>query len=282
MFLSDASARYFRAKELDNYSPRTLDAYRLQHRLLIEAIGDLPVDEIATDHLRQYLSDATPGRKPATISHRIRALHSFFRWLLDEDHLAADPSRKIRERIDQNPLPKALSAEEFEFLRDACKTPREHAILEMFFATGARLTETATMLKERVNWDARSVIIFGKGRKEREVYFGVKAALWTKRYLAARTDDQPTVFVTARKPYRPMHAHTIYHEIKKIAQRAGMGHKVSPHTLRHTFATTLLDNGADITVIQSLLGHTKISTTQIYAKLSGRRRRMEYDRYFMQ
>lgn len=209
-------------------------------------------------------------------------MHSLFHWLIDEELLVKDPSRKIRERGDIIRVPKALTPERFEDLREACLTPREHVVLEMFFATGARLAELAGMRRDKIDWQARAVTIIGKGNKEREVYFGVKAAIWLTRYFATRTDDLPFVLVTERQPYRPLSKHALYGQVKKIAIRAGMGDRVTPHALRHTFATMMLNNGADITVIQSLLGHSKIATTQVYTTLSGRRRRQEYDRFFSQ
>ena len=131
-------------------------------------------------------------------------------------------------------------------------------------------------------WETQSIHVLGKGRKPREVYFGFKAALWLKRWMDSRTDEDPAVFVTIRRPYRRMTPHTMYSEIIRVVKRSGLTGHITPHSLRHTFATTLLENGADITVIQSILGHSKLITTQRYSKLSGKRRRLEYDRYFMQ
>lgn len=281
MRLSVAMDAYLQAKAIDGYSPSTLKAYRLQFTLLRRAIGDPEVDAVTTQHLRDYLGGLT-HLKPASLSHRVRALHSLWNWMLDEDYTTVNPARKIKERVDHVRVPKALSVDDLEVLRDACRTPREHALLELFFATGARLAEVQGLDRAQLNRHDRAAIVRGKGDKEREVYWGAKAALWLDRYLDSRTDAEPALFVTLRTPVRRADRHTLYAEIKRVARRVDMADRVWPHALRHTLATSLLNNGADLTVVQSVLGHEKPSTTLIYAHLSGRRRRQQYDRYFIQ
>ena len=280
--LSQATQLFIAAKDMDGYSPRTISAYQLQFRLLMDAIGDPELTEITTATLRTYLAKNMNRLKPASLGHRIRILHALWRWLIDEEYIDRDPSRRIREPKQGDRIPKALTVDQLEDLRDACRTPREHALLELFFASGARLSEVCSLDREQLQWDRRSVRVIGKGNKEREIYWGAKANRWLVKYLDSRTDDNPALFVTLRKPYRRVHPHTVYHAIKQIAGRAGMYDIVWPHRLRHSLATTLIDNGADLTVVQSILGHEKPSTTLLYAKLSGTRRRMEYDKYFMQ
>jgi integrase/recombinase XerD len=133
-----------------------------------------------------------------------------------------------------------------------------------------------------LNFESRSVIVRGKGNKEREVYWGHKANIHLKRWLESRKDECPALFSTVNRPYVRASPHTLYHEIKQVAKRCGLGEHVSPHKYRHTLATMLLNNGADVSVIQSLLGHSKPSTTMVYVTLRGTRRKNEYDRYFMQ
>lgn len=281
MKLSVAISDYLQARTVDGFAETTLEAYRLQFSLLLRAIGDQELDAVTTVQLRDYLS--TLGHlKPASLSHRIRALHALWNWLVDEEYTVHNPTRKIRERLESVRVPKALSIDELEVLRDACQSAREHALLELFFATGARLAEVQRLNRRDIHPQTRSAIVLGKGNKEREVYWGAKATMWLDRYLAGRTDEDPALFVTVRRPYRRAHRHTLYQEIKRIAKRAGMADKVWPHVLRHTLATSLLNNGADLTIVQSVLGHQKPSTTLIYAHLSGKRRRQDYDRYFVQ
>ena len=281
MRLSDAARIFLQARSLDS-SPKTVESYALQYRLLQDALGDPVLAEITTPQLRQYLADAQSHLKASSLNNRIKALRSLWKWLVEEEYTDVNPMARIKEAKVPPPVPKALTSEEIELLRDACRTPREHALIELFFATGARLNELSHMNRTDIDWQNRAVRVMGKGRKERECYFGHKAALWLQRYLAQRTDEDPALFVTLRQPHRRMANHTLYGEVKRIARRIGLDYKVSPHTYRHSLATNLLDHGADVVVIQSLLGHSKPETTLRYLRLSGERRRLEYDRYFMQ
>lgn len=282
MRLSDGVGSYLQAKAVEGYSPYTIKAYGLQLRLLGEWLEDPALEAITTQQLRDYIAKDLERLKPASTGHRIRAIHSLFRWLVDEEILARDPSAKVKERGTYDRIPKALSEEQVETLRDACRTPRERALVEFFFATGARLAEVCRLNRADVDFERRSVIVLGKGAREREVYFGHKATHRLRQYLDSRTDDCEALFVTERRPYRRAASGTVRHEIKAIAKRVGLGALVSPHKWRHTLATSLLDRGADLMVIQSLLGHQRPSTTLLYLNLSGKRRRDTYDRYFMQ
>lgn len=243
---------------------------------------DPALEEITTQQLRDYIAKDIERLKPASVGHRIRAMHSLFAWLMDEEIIAVNPSARIKDRQDYQQVPKALSEEQIETIRDACRTPREHALVEFFFATGARLQEVVGLNRQDIDWQNRAAIVLGKGSKEREVYFGHKAALWLRRYLEARKDDDPALFATANRPYNRAAPHTLYHEIKKIAKRVGLDKAVSPHKYRHSLATHMLDHGADVLVIQSILGHSKPETTLRYLRLSGKRRHEQYDKYFMQ
>jgi len=125
-----------------------------------------------------------------------------------------------------------------------------------------------------------SVIVHGKGDKEREVYFNVRCSIWLKRYLDERDDDEPCLFVTGRKPKRRMSVDSLRYIVKRISNRSGINKATYPHQLRHSYATHMVDNGAPLEVIQSLLGHEKSETTRIYAHLSGKLRYDFYNKYF--
>jgi integrase/recombinase XerD len=176
-------------------------------------------------------------------------------------------------------IPKFLTEREIEHLREACLTPLEKALFEFMFSTGCRIGEIVSLDKNSVNWSNWSVIVRGKGDKEREVYFNVRSDIWLKRYLDERKDNDQAVFVTERIPHR-MSIAQMRNIIKRISQRAGINKEIHPHQLRHSYATNLLNNGAPLEVIQSLLGHEKSETTRIYAQLSGRLREDLYRKYF--
>lgn len=281
MILSEAWKIYEQAKTVDGYADSTMEAYTLQIRLLIEFVGDIEADLVNVEMLRNYVG--TLGKlKPASRDHRIRFMHSFFRFLFDEEYINRDPSRKIKEKGMQTRVPKALNIDQLENLREHCVSSRERSLLEMFFATGARLAELANIKISQLDWDRRTVTVLGKGNKEREVFWGAKADYYIRKYIGERSDGLDALFITQRKPYRAMSKHALYGEIKRIAKRAGIDKIVWPHVLRHTLATVLLNNGADLATVQSVLGHSKPETTMIYATVSGARRKQLFDRYFPQ
>lgn len=159
--------------------------------------------------------------------------------------------------------------------------PLGHALLEFLFATGCRISEVWGINRDQIVWDRRSVLVCGKGQKEREVYFGARCTLWLRRYLLTRPDAEPALFATS-SPVRRMSTWYMRAIVKAVANRCGLARKVSPHVMRHTLATTLLNQGADLVAVQSILGHDKPETTQRYAHLSGVRRQDEYNRWFPQ
>jgi integrase/recombinase XerD len=155
----------------------------------------------------------------------------------------------------------------------------EKALFEFMFSTGCRIGEIVSLDKSRINWSNRSVIVLGKGDKEREVYFNIRCEIWLKRYIDKRQDNDHAIFVTERDPHRMSIAQMRY-IVKRISIRAEINKVIHPHQLRHSYATHLLNNGAPLDVIQSLLGHQKSETTKIYAQLSGSIRQEFYRKYF--
>jgi integrase/recombinase XerD len=177
--------------------------------------------------------------------------------LFEEEVITKNPALKLKEPKAPKSVPKVLTFEEMELLRDACKTPLEHALPEFLFATGCRIGEVWRVDKDQIQWDRKSVLVCGKGQKEREVYFGARCTLWLHRYLSTRSDAEPALFSVA-SPARRM------------------------STWYMRSITTLLNQGAELVAVQSILGHDKPETTQRYAHLSGSRRQEEYNRWFPQ
>jgi integrase/recombinase XerD len=281
MRLSEASRAYLSQKRLDGYSPHTIAAYAYQHQVLIRDVGDLDLEAITLQVLRDALA-LHANLKPASLGHKVRALRAWFGWLAEEEYLARNPTLKLREPKQPDRVPKALTLDELEMLRDACRSALEHALVEVFFATGARVREVWRLNRNAVDFDRRAVLVMGKGGKEREVYFGSRAAIWLRRYLYSRRDADVALFATDRRPWRRISIHQMQYIFRRIARRAGLEGRVTPHVLRHTFATTMLNQDAPLAVVQSLLGHAKPETTLIYARLSGAARQRAYARYFVQ
>lgn len=279
MLLLEATKSYEADKRIEGFSPQTLNAYRLQAKLLVNFLGNTKMNDITTQHLKQYLAESSNELKPSSLSHRIRFIRSLFRWSHEEGIIDSNPASKIKEPKVGKRIPKFLTEREIEHLRDACFTPMEKALFEFMFSTGCRIGEIVTLDRNSINWGSQSAIVRGKGDKEREVYFNIRCDIWLNKYLNSRNDNDSAIFVTERSPHRMSIAQMRY-IIKRISNRAGINKTIHPHQLRHSYATHLLNNGAPLEVIQSLLGHEKSETTRIYAQLSGRLRQEFYRKYF--
>ena len=278
MLLSKAWELYTKDKQLLGFSKHTLKGYGIQFNLLIRAITDKNIEDVELFELKEYLLEAAERLKPSSVNHRIRFIRSLFHWAHNEGYITKNVSSRLTELKEAQRIPKALSEENLEMLREGCSSAREHAIVETFFASGCRLSELAQLNRNAINWERRTMVVFGKGSKERECYFTIKAAIWLKKYLSERKDTDIALFVTERAPHR-LSVERIREIIKEIAKRAGIEANVYPHILRHTYATHLLNNGAPLEVVQEFMGHSKIETTKIYCQLSGERRRELYRRY---
>lgn len=271
---------FLSGKQLEGLSPLTLEGYARQLRIFAEHVQKR-ADQVTTADIRVFLG-RFKRQKLSTVSTKLSVLKSFFSWLTAEEIIPRDPTMKIRPPKKEKRMPKALSIEELEMLREACRTPRQRALVEVLYATGCRLSEVQSLNRDQIDFHTQTARVIGKGNKEREVFFSFKAIYHLKKYLMNRLDNEPALFITERKPYRRLSRRGIQREIAEIAKRAGLENKVSPHVLRHTFATLTLNNGADIAAVQALLGHEDPATTQIYAQISDERKREQHRKYLVQ
>ncbi len=273
-------------------SPNTVAAYRRdvsdlaarlrrQGRLLVDAQPDDIVDWM--EALRKS------GRRGATVNRRLAAVRSFFRYLGQEGKLSQDPTEHIERPRLPRPLPKTLSREAAVALVEAPDTStarglRDRAMLELLYASGLRATECLALAVGDVNLNAGYVQCVGKARKERMVPVGEEGLAWIRRYLAeARSRllrgrrDSGRLFVSPRGGTLTRQA--LWQIVRAAARRAGLRARVSPHTLRHCFASHLLEGGADLRAVQTMLGHEDISTTQIYTHLPSATLRRMYRQF---
>jgi integrase/recombinase XerD len=278
--IRDKVDQFLSAKRLEGLSDLTLDGYALDLRIFAEHTSK-PVEEITTGDIRAYLA-RFDHLKMSSIAKKLSVLKSFFAWLADEEIIPRDPARRIKPPKKEQRLPKALTIEELEMLREACKTYRERALIEVLYATGGRLSEIQALNKNDINYQTMSARVIGKGNKEREVYLSYKAIYHLRKYIMSRLDDEQALFITERRPYRRVSNRAIQREIKKISERSGVQKNVHPHTMRHTFATLTLNNGADLSSVQALLGHTDPSTTQVYAQVTESRKKEAYKKHLVQ
>lgn len=258
-------------------SERTLTAYERDLGRLLDSLADRERAEpeaITAGDLREYvfqLKDA--GLAPSSIRRAISSLRSYFGFLLEEGVLDSDPSERLEAPKAGRELPDVLSVQEVQRMVEAPNPDhamfwRDRGILEVLYATGMRVSELVDLKLVSVDLDEGFCTVFGKGSKERMVPLGGPARRALERYLRdvrPRLDagaGRGVVFLNHRG--KPLTRMAIWNLVKSNAQAAGISRKVSPHTLRHTFATHLLEGGADLAAVQELLGHADISTTQIY------------------
>lgn len=285
MLLSQVWELYKADKQLEGYSPHTLKSYELQHDLFIRHQGDIAMSNVTYQMIKLYLSEAAKTLKPASISFRMKYFRSLWRYAVDEGFISENPASRLRDPKQPKRIPKDMDAEQIELLRIACRTPLENAMLETFFASGCRIGEVHQANKNIVNWSDRTMTIIGKGDRERTVFFDVRCAIWLKKYLNERSDNNMALFVTERRykarggEPRRMSKDGMRWTLNRIAKRAGI-ENVYPHRLRHSFAMHMLKNGAPLEVIQQFLGHASLDTTRIYSDYNTEMKQQLYRKYF--
>jgi integrase/recombinase XerD len=269
----------------------TLAAYRrdlTQYSQWLDARG-LSVDTVSTVDVFELIAERRrQGSAPSTIARQLASIRSLHRFLVNEEHRRDDPTADVEGLRVPAGIPKALAEEQVTALLSAVTgddpiARRDRALLELLYGTGARISEVCDLSMGDIDFDARLVRLFGKGSKERIVPFGRAAALALDHWFAPggrlelapepwrRRDDATAVFLNTRGGRLTRQA--AWAVVKKYGRRAGLDadHQLSPHVLRHSCATHLLDHGADLRVVQELLGHASISTTQVYTKVSQER-----------
>jgi integrase/recombinase XerD len=261
-------------------SRNTLAAYRSDLDGLALWLRASPATA-SREQLQDYLADCVHrGARPRTTARLLSSLRRFYQYLLREGVIAADPSALLESPRLGRPLPRSLTEEQVENLLAAPEagTPlglRDRAMLETLYATGLRVSELVALTVPQVNLQAGAVRVVGKGNKERLVPLGEEALEWLQRFLREarpellRGHASDALFPTARGA--AMTRQAFWHNLKRYAHRAGIAVHLSPHTLRHAFATHLLNHGADLRVLQMLLGHADLSTTQIYTQVARER-----------
>lgn len=267
------------AKKVEGCSLKTLDYYVTTIRRMAEKMEKAFID-ITTDDLRLYLSDYQKinNSSKVTMDNIRRILSSFFSWMEDEDFIVKSPVRRIHKIKTAKLIKETLTDENLETLRDTCTELRNLVLIEFLASTGIRVGELVGLNKDDVNLNERSCIVFGKGDKQREVYFDARSKLHLKRYLAERIDENKALFVSLNAPYNRLKISGVEKVVRKLGQLAEVN-KVHPHKFRSTLATMAIDKGMPIEQVQTLLGHVKIETTMGYAKVNQRNVKASHKKY---
>ena len=276
----------------DGLSQNTLAAYRRDLNGLAVWLHAQPGEPGLIDatelHLQGYMVHRHGSSQPSSVGRRLSVFRRFYRWAVREGRIQADPTVRMDAPRQRQRLPHSLTEQQVEALLEAPDVDepiglRDRAMLELIYASGLRVSELVSLKSVFVSLSDGVLRITGKGSKERLVPFGAQAAEWLTRYTAyARGDildgqSSDALFVTSRGG--PMTRQMFWKLIKKYAVKAGITQPLSPHTLRHAFATHLLNHGADLRVVQMLLGHSDISTTQVYTHVARERLRQLHERH---
>ena len=255
-------------KKVEGFSDGTLYNYTRYLNLFFFAVQKSP-EQVCANDIRVYLYKYQEERKVSNRSlNKVRdCLASFYKWMYVEGYIQKDPMIAIKQIKYEKKERKPITQIELEYLRRACETKKQTAILEMLYSTGCRIGELAILKKSDIDWHEKTVHLFGKGQKHRVSFLNAKAEVALKAYLESRTDNNEYLFVSDRKPYNQMHTSGIQKIIREIAERSGneVQNKVTAHVIRHTTATRMYENNTDIGTIQTVLGHSNINTTMIYA-----------------
>lgn len=256
---------FIAAKKLEGCSERTLAFYKNTIEKMLKAI-DKNIKAITTEDLRKYLSEYQNNNSVSkvTIDNIRRNLSSFFSWLEDENYILKSPVRRIHRVKAITSVKETYSDEDLERLRDGCTEKRDLALIDILASTGMRVGELVRLNRFDINFNERECVVFGKGDKERIVYFDARTKIHLQNYLDERKDDNPALFVGLKAPYDRLTIGGVETRIKKLGERLEI-EKVHPHKFRRTMATTAIDKGMPIEQVQKLLGHEKIDTTLHYA-----------------
>lgn len=260
--------KFISAKEIEGCSKRTTKYYE-STLLKMNSKLDKEITHMTTDNLRTYLTDYQKinNCSKASVDNIRRNLSSFFSWLEEENYILKSPMKRIHKIKTDKVIKETYSDETLELLRDNCNNLRDLAIIDILASTGMRVGELVKLNINDIDFENRECVVFGKGNKERPVYFDARTKIHLKNYLNSRTDDNSALFVSLDAPYDRLKISGVEIRLRKLGRRLGI-QKVHPHKFRRTVATKAIDKGMPIEQVQSLLGHSQIDTTMHYAMVN--------------
>ena len=270
---------FLAAKRIEGRSEKSLAYYKSTIEKLLAAM-DKTVRHITTDDLRKYLADYQERKRSSkvTIDNIRRILSTFFGWLEDEDYIIKSPVRRIHKVKTGKTVKETYTDEELERMRDNCCEKRDLAMIDMLASTGMRIGEMVLLNRDDIDFAERECVVFGKGDKERIVYFDARTKMHLKDYLDGREDDNPALFVSLNGKHERLKIGGIEVRLRKMGKALGIS-KVHPHKFRRTLATMAIDKGMPIEQLQQLLGHQRIDTTMQYAMVKQSNVKLAHKKY---
>lgn len=253
------------AKNIEGCSKRTLDYYRGTVQHLLKNVST-PVRRITTDEIRAYLVayQKINNCGKITIDNIRRNLSSFFSWLEEEDYILKSPMRRIHKIKVKTVVKEIITDEDIELMRDECKEKRDLAIIDLLYSTGIRVGELVNMDIGDIDFEGRECVVFGKGDKERRVYFDAKTKIHLQEYLEGRKDNNPALFVSLDAPHERLKISGVEIRLRNLGRSLNLN-RIHPHKFRRSMATRAIDKGMPIEQVQKILGHSQIDTTMQYA-----------------
>ena len=267
------------AKRIEGCSERTLNYYRTTVEHLISQI-ETGVRKISTEEIREYLSNYQKRNSCSnvTIDNIRRNISSFFSWLEEEDYILKSPMKRIHKIKTKTVVKNIISDEGIEKLRDNCKEKRDLAIIDLLYSTGIRVGELVNLNIEDIDLEGRECIVYGKGDKERRVYFDAKEKVHLKEYIGARTDNNEALFVTLDEPHNRLKISGVEIRLRKLGRMLDLD-RIHPHKFRRSMATRAIDKGMPIEQVQKILGHSQIDTTMQYAMVNQSNVKTSHQKY---
>ncbi len=270
---------FVNAKRIEGCSEKTLEYYQSTINKMLSDT-DKHITHITTDDLREYLAEYQKANScsKGNIDNIRRILSSFFAWLEDEDYILKSPVRRIHKIKSAKTVKETYTDEALERMRDNCGNLRDLAIIDMLASTGMRVGELVGLNIADVDFENRECVVFGKGSKERPVYFDARTKIHLRNYLETRTDENPALFVSLLKPNERLKISGVEIRLRNLGRMLGIT-KVHPHKFRRTLATRAIDKGMPIEQVQKLLGHSKIDTTMQYAMVDQNNVKISHRKY---
>lgn len=257
--------KFLEAKKIEGCSERTIKYYKVTVEQLLKKVLH-PIRKVTTEQMREYLVDYQKINNcgKTTIDNVRRNISSFFSWLEEEDYILKSPMRRIHKIRAEKLVKNVITDEDIERLRDGCDCLRDVAMIDLLYSTGIRVGELVRLNRADINFSERECVVFGKGDKERRVYFDAKSKIHLINYLKSRIDDNPALFVSLDKPYNRLKISGVEIRLRQLGRKLHLD-RVHPHKFRRSMATRAIDKGMPIEQVQKILGHSQIDTTMQYA-----------------
>lgn len=270
---------FLSAKRIEGCSERTIAYYQMtvQHML---STTEKSVRKITTEEIREYLANYQKRNNCSnvTVDNVRRNISSFFSWLEEEDYILKSPMKRIHKIKTKTVVKSTISDEGIEKLRDGCREKRDLAMIDLLYSTGIRVGELVNLNVDDIDLEGRECIVYGKGDKERRVYFDAKAKVHLKEYIEHRKDNNKALFVTLDAPYDRLKISGVEIRLRNLGRKLQL-ERIHPHKFRRSMATRAIDKGMPIEQVQKILGHSQIDTTMQYAMVNQNNVKTSHQKY---